>query len=86
MTTSIEHVPSRDRYTIEVDGERVGKALYQEEGTTRLFVHTEIDPGFTGRGLATQLIEFALADTRAAGLEVAATCPMVAAYLEKENR
>jgi predicted GNAT family acetyltransferase len=50
-----------------------------------VFYHTEVDPAFGGRGLATVLIGEALAATRADGLRIVAVCPMVAAYVKKNH-
>ena len=82
-TPAFQSVPDRSRYVLELDGRVIGKALYGDEGATRTFVHTEVDAEFTGHGLATSLIAQAVADSRAAGKTVQATCPLVAAYLEK---
>jgi len=80
---TIQFVPDRSRYTLELDGDVIGKALYSDEGAIRTFVHTEVDTEFTGRGFATSLIARAVAESRDAGKTVQATCPLVAAYLEK---
>jgi predicted GNAT family acetyltransferase len=83
MNTEIALVADRSRYVLTVDGSPVGKALYQDDGATRTFVHTEVDPEYGGQGLGTQLVAFAVADARAAGKTVEATCPLVTAYLTK---
>jgi predicted GNAT family acetyltransferase len=80
---TFQFVPDRSRYTLELDGRVIGKALYGDEGATRTFVHTEVDAEFTGHGLATSLIAQAVAHSREAGKTVQATCPLVAAYLDK---
>ena len=56
-----------------------------ERDDHRVFVHTEVEPAFGGRGLATVLIAEALAATRADGRRIVALCPMVAAYLKKHH-
>ena len=83
MDTEITLAADRDRYILTVDGSPVGKALYTDDGATRTFVHTEVDPQFSGHGLGTQLVAFAVADARTAGKTVEATCPLVTAYLAK---
>ena len=83
MDTTITLAADRNRYVLTVDGSLVGKALYTDDGATRTFVHTEVDPEYGGRGLGTQLVAFAVADAREAGKSVEATCPLVAAYLLK---
>lgn len=83
MEPIVENVAERSRYTISVDGSVVGKAYYTDEAATRTFTHTEVDGAHAGQGLATKLVAFAVADAREAGLTVAATCPLVSAYLAK---
>jgi predicted GNAT family acetyltransferase len=75
---------ARSRYEISLDGVRVGLADYKP-GPPGVVVmpHTEIDPDHGGRGLAGQLIKFALDDIAASGRKVKADCPFVAAYLTK---
>jgi uncharacterized protein len=74
-----------DRYTISVDGQKVGKAEFLDRGERRIFTHTEVDKEFEGRGLATILIAEALQQTRDAGLRIVPKCPTVASYLEKHH-
>lgn len=75
----------KDRYEIRLDGERVGVSTFRDLGNRRIFQHTEVDPGYTGQGLASELIHWALDDVRSSGMHVVAQCPMVAAYLEKHH-
>lgn len=74
-----------DTFTVDVDGRTVGLARFVERDDHRVFVHTEVDPAFGGRGLATVLIAQALAATRADGRRIVALCPMVSAYLKKHH-
>jgi predicted GNAT family acetyltransferase len=71
------------KYTIAVDGETVGLAAVADRGEQRVFYHTEVDERFGGRGLANILVQQALEATRADGKRVVATCPMVAAFINK---
>lgn len=79
------HNPGRSRFEVIVDGTVVGKTYYRDGAARRTFTHTEVDPEQRGHGLATHLIEFALAETRAAGLRIAAECPTVSAYLARHS-
>jgi uncharacterized protein len=74
------------RFTISVDGQQVGFARFADRDGHRWFMHTEVDKGHEGRGLATILIAEALQQTRDAGLRVVAKCPMVYAYLKKHDQ
>jgi predicted GNAT family acetyltransferase len=73
--------PERDRYEIELDGERVGLLSYQLAGGVIAHRHTEIDPSVGGRGLGSALVRFALDDARARGLTVVPACPFVATFI-----
>jgi uncharacterized protein len=79
----VRNNPDQDRYEIEVDGETAGFAQYRERPGLIAFVHTEIDDRFEGRGLASELIAFALDDARARGLAVLPFCPFVNGYLQR---
>ena len=71
------------RYTIAVEGKDVGLADFYDRGEQRVFHHTEIDPAFGGRGLATILVEEALDAARADGKRIVPMCSMVATVLKK---
>lgn len=79
--TTVSSEPGR--FTISVDGSPVGYAEFTDRAGRRTFFHTEVDPAFQGRGLATIVVAAALAATRDAGLRIVAPCSMVADYLEK---
>lgn len=76
---------ANQQYEISVDGARVGLAAYVDSGEQRIFHHTEIDPAFGGRGLASKLMAVALADTRDAGKRIVPRCSFVAAYADKHD-
>ena len=71
------------RYTIAVEGRTVGFASYLDRGGQRVFDHTEVDPKFGGRGLATILVEKALEEARADGKRIVPVCSMVVTVLKK---
>lgn len=74
-----------DKFTVSVEGQTVGHTVYTDEGSSRVFPHTEVDDAFGGRGLATVLIGEALAQTKAEGMRIVPMCPTVAAYIEKHS-
>lgn len=77
---SIKNNLSAHRWEAEVDGE-VAVATYSVDGQTITFIHTVVPVALRGRGIATQLIRAALADSRAHHLSVVPQCPMFAAYM-----
>ncbi len=85
MVNVKEIVDAGGQYELRIDGERVGLCTYRDAGARRVFLHTEIDAAHAGQGLATELIEWALADVRSKDKRIVARCPMVAAYLKKHH-
>jgi predicted GNAT family acetyltransferase len=71
------------RYTIAVEGKTVGLADFADRGDQRVFYHTEVDPAFGGRGLATILVEQALNAARDEGKRVVPVCSMVVTVLKQ---
>jgi uncharacterized protein len=71
------------KYTIAVDGKTVGLADFADRGDQRVFYHTEIDPAYGGRGLATILVEEALTAARAGGKHIVPVCSMIGTVLKK---
>jgi uncharacterized protein len=71
---TIADAPEHSRYELELDGRVVGVADYRQEGKVRSFTHTGVAHEHRGQGLAGELIEFALRDTRETGLEVLPYC------------
>ena len=81
----IVHNVARNRFEIHLGRAVIGKSFYRVEEGRRVFTHTEVEPDYQGHGLASQLIEFALNDTKAAGLRIVALCPSVAGYVAKHH-
>lgn len=88
MTTDRTGAPTQvteepNRFRISVDGRAAGLVDFTDRNGTRTFPHTEVDPAFQGRGLATILVREALNQTRAAGLRIVPQCWMVAEFVQK---
>lgn len=71
------------KFTIAVEGKTVGFAAFGDRGNQRVFHHTETDPAYGGRGLATILVEEALNATREDGKRIVPLCSMVVTVLKK---
>jgi predicted GNAT family acetyltransferase len=83
MTVALAHEPDRSRYELLVDDELVGVADYVVRDGVVVFPHTAILPAHRGRGLAAQLIRFALDDVRRSGRPVVASCWFVADFIDE---
>ena len=75
--------PEQHRFEIRYGGQLAGFADYRDRDDVRSFLHTEVEPAYAGRGLASQLIRTALDATRTAGLQVLPFCPFVKAFIAK---
>ncbi|MGX7681927.1 GNAT family N-acetyltransferase [Jatrophihabitans sp. DSM 45814] len=74
------------RFEIYVDGELAGFTVYQVR-TPELyaFVHTEIGAEFAHRGLASELIEYALESMRTRAISVLPYCAFVRAFIAQHD-
>ena len=82
-TTEIRHNKERLRYEVVLDGRVVGFVQYNVRGGRIVLAHTEVDPAFGGRGLATALAQGALDDVRSRGKCVVPICPFMESYIAK---
>ena len=74
---------AQHRYEIHHEGRLAGHLAWRDQAGVLELVHTEIDPAFEGRGLAGQLVRFALDDARAAGRRIQPSCSYVAAWIQR---
>ena len=73
------------RYTAILDGVVVGLIDYDERPGTVVFLHTETDPAYQGRGLAGKLTTYALDDVRARGLSLVPVCSYTQHFLVEHS-
>ena len=74
---------ARHRYEAMRDGAVLGYAAYRDLGEAVELPHTVVEPAYEGRGVGSALIKAVLADIRADGHRVLATCRFVAGYLDR---
>ncbi|NGP04315.1 N-acetyltransferase [Rhodococcus sp. 14C212] len=78
------HNPQHQRYELRDGDTVVGYTQYHPDGDVQLvFDHTEVDPAYSGQGLSSTLVRFALDDVRARGKRVVAICPFVDGFIDK---
>jgi uncharacterized protein len=83
--TRVSDNPTAGRYEILVDEKPAGFVAYRRSGSTITMSHTEVDPGFEGRGLGSILVRGALDAARADRLAVLPTCPFVRRYIQRHR-
>ena len=83
MHTQVRHDPDGRRFTIALDGQDIGFAEYVMKGGRYLFVHTEIDPEFGGRGLGTILARDAMDVVRQERAHIVPLCPFIAHWIDE---
>jgi predicted GNAT family acetyltransferase len=85
VTTTVTENHTANRYEIIVDNAGAGFTEYHLHQQVIAFLHTEITPAFTGKGLAGVLIRAALDDVRARGLHVQPFCSFVRGFIAKNQ-
>jgi uncharacterized protein len=75
--------PDELRYEIDVDGEVAGFINYRREPGVLELMHTDVAPKWEGKGIGGALVQGALDDVRARGLQVRPYCPFVAKYIHR---
>jgi predicted GNAT family acetyltransferase len=82
---TIDHNAGHSRYELRIEGTVVGVANYIRSGDTVAITHTGVETALRGRGLAGELIDFALQDARRSGLKVLPHCSFVSDYIDKHR-
>ncbi|NYF10662.1 hypothetical protein HDC94_001818 [Leifsonia sp. AK011] len=62
MSKQLTHEPDASRYTLVIDGQLAAVADYRISGDAISFHHTFTQPNLRGRGLAGEVVEFAVDD------------------------
>jgi uncharacterized protein len=85
VTTELRHNTADTRFEIYLDDALAGYADYAETESPKVrnFHHTITFPEFRGRGVAGQVVKYALDESRTAGYSVVATCWYVDEYIGK---
>jgi len=75
--------PEEQRYEARLDGELAGFSQYHLTRSAIVFTHTEVDPAYKGRGVASAIARFALDDVRAKGeRDVVPVCPFIHGFID----
>ena len=85
MDVTVTDVPEHKRYEARVDGELAAFADYIPTDELIAFTHTEVLPGFEGKGVGSALVHDALDDVRARHRSVLAVCPFVSGWISRHR-
>lgn len=80
--TTVIRNDEASRFEIRVGDTLAGFAKFDRRPGEIRFIHTEVDPAFQGKGLASILAADALADAAASGDTIVPYCPYIAKYLK----
>lgn len=80
---NVRHDEDQQRYLLEINGQALGFAEYQEDGDRQVFTHTEVDQSLEGQGMGSMLIRESLDDARRRSKRIVPVCEFVAAYVKK---
>jgi len=83
MTSHIRNNEEKKQFETTVDG-HVALTAYELEDPNRIvFTHTEVPDALSGRGIAGEIVKFALDYAREKKLTVVPQCAYVASYVKR---
>ncbi len=82
---TIEHDPSRNRFSAVSDGKEVGYLTYLLEDGTLNITHTVVDPAMRGKGIAKRLVLACRTFAESGSLRVTSACSYASAVLGIED-
>lgn len=85
MKTEVVDRTEAHRYQILADGEVAGYVEYQLSPGEIMFIHTEIDEAYEGKGIGSVLVRHVLDDARERGLAVLPLCPFVRGWISRHE-
>jgi len=78
----VTHNEAQGRYELETE-HGLAIAVYQRQGDSRVFVHTEVPPADEGKGIGARIVRAALDDSRKHGFKIVPACSFVAAFVRR---
>lgn len=81
----LTEAPAQHRFEarLEADGPLAALISYERSETWIRLLHTEVQPGFEGRGISSELVARVVDDIRSSGLTLIPQCPFVVRWLER---
>jgi uncharacterized protein len=82
---TVEDNTEKQQYEAKVDGKVVAFAEYRPIGQSIMFTHTEVNEDLEGKGVGSQLIRYALEDTKAKNMTAIPMCPFVKIFIQRHK-
>lgn len=81
----VRDAPEQHRFEarLDPDGPLAALISYEPSETWLRLLHTEVQPGFEGRGISSELVARVVDDVRSRGLTIIPQCPFVIRWLER---
>jgi uncharacterized protein len=83
MTYDVRNNEQESQFETTVDGHKAIAAYDLEEPNRIVFTHTEVPEALSGRGIAGEIVKYALDYAREHKLMVVPQCAYVAAYVKR---
>ncbi|WCC80048.1 GNAT family N-acetyltransferase [Cutibacterium equinum] len=80
--TTVTKNDQQSRYEAHVDGELAGFTEFRREGDVVVMPHTEVFDAFGGKGVGSDLAQFALDDIASQDLPVRPDCAFIKGWLD----
>lgn len=82
MPIPVKHNAEESRFEATVDGQ-LCVADYERAGDVLVMTHTLVPPSLQGRGIAGEIVGFAMEHARRHGLKIEPQCAYVRSYMRK---
>jgi predicted GNAT family acetyltransferase len=83
IPVEIVDVPEVNRYEARVGDAVAGWVDYRRVRDRLVALHTEVEPAFGGRGIASALVRRVIDDARTDGISITPRCPFFVAHFER---
>ncbi|MBF6330427.1 GNAT family N-acetyltransferase [Nocardia transvalensis] len=83
VTAAVVRNDAQHRYEVWYGDKLAGFAEYRERDSDTVFIHTEVDTEYSGKGLGGALAHDAIEDAVARGRVIVARCPFIKGWLDK---
>ncbi|STZ76410.1 GNAT family N-acetyltransferase [Bergeriella denitrificans] len=83
---TLRHQPEISAFILTDHNKEAGRLDYRLADNVMNIVHTEVNPAYQGQGLARKLVEAALAEADAQGLDIRADCDYARSVLARAGR